>query len=80
MVRSLFILKYHKTNLFFLGPAKVYAMRGKYKQYFLRISEDGHEKSDPVKLLIEKFTIQIGIDPVSRCHPKISTHSFNVYF
>ena len=36
-----------------LGPAKVFAMRGKYRQVFLRISADGEETSRSANLRVE---------------------------
>ncbi len=38
---------------FCLGPAKVFTMRGKYRQTFLRVSADGEEMTQSANLKVE---------------------------
>ncbi|EIW62583.1 uncharacterized protein TRAVEDRAFT_114964 [Trametes versicolor FP-101664 SS1] len=51
------------------GPsraAKVYTMRGKYKQYFLRITPDGQCTSQPANLKVSvERTLEIVVEGVS---------------
>ncbi|KAI0768811.1 hypothetical protein BD413DRAFT_436433, partial [Trametes elegans] len=49
-----------------IDAAKVYTQRGKYKQYFLRISSDGEWVSQPANLQVSpERTIEIIIEDVS---------------
>ena len=49
----------------FSGRAKVYTLRGKYKQYFLRISEDGEQVCQPANLKVAPDrTLEIFIEDV----------------
>ena len=48
------------------GAAKVYTLRGKYKQYFLRISADGEPICQPANLKVTPDrTVEIYIEEVS---------------
>jgi hypothetical protein len=38
---------------FCLGPAKVFTMRGKYRQTFMRVSADGEEMTQSANLMVE---------------------------
>ncbi|KAI9059142.1 hypothetical protein FKP32DRAFT_1580237 [Trametes sanguinea] len=47
------------------GAAKVYTQRGKYKQYFLRISADGDQVCQPANLMVSRTrTLDIFIEDV----------------
>lgn len=49
-----------------VGAAKVYTMRGKYKQYFLRITADGKSTSQPANLKVTaERTLEIVVEDVS---------------
>jgi hypothetical protein len=48
------------------GPAKVYTMRGKYRQYFLRITEQNVDQCVNANLLVSpKRVLDITVEPVS---------------
>ncbi|KAI0318458.1 hypothetical protein OF83DRAFT_1022899, partial [Amylostereum chailletii] len=48
------------------GPAKVYAMRGRYRQNFLRIAPDGTETSQSANLKVQRDrTLSIFVEGVS---------------
>ncbi|KIP08460.1 hypothetical protein PHLGIDRAFT_55750, partial [Phlebiopsis gigantea 11061_1 CR5-6] len=48
------------------GPARVYAMRGKYKQVFLRVAADGEETFNSANLKIgDDRTIEVFVEYVS---------------
>lgn len=48
------------------GPAKVYAMRGKYKQYWLRVTAEGGNDCTPVNLKVTpQRTLEVFIEHVS---------------
>ncbi len=51
------------------GRAKVYTLRGKYKQYFLRITADGEQvcQSANLKVALDR-TLQIYVEDVRRLH------------
>ena len=40
------------TDIYHLGPAKVFTMRGKYRQTFLRISAEGEETNRSANLKV----------------------------
>ena len=48
-----------------LGPAKVFTMRGKYRQIFLRVSADGEETTRSANLKVEaNKTLSIVVEGV----------------
>ncbi len=47
------------------GPAKVYTMRGRYRQFFLRVSEDNKDETMPANLSITPDrTIEVVVEVV----------------
>lgn len=47
------------------GPAKVYAMRGRYRQFFLKVTEDNKDETAPANLSISSDrTIEIVVEVV----------------
>ena len=50
---------------FCIGPAKVFSYRGKYKQYFLRVTADNKETWSQCNLEVdENRTVEIGVEEV----------------
>lgn len=51
----------------FEGPAKVYTLRGKYRQYFLRVNANGEAEYGPANLRVEKDrTLLVVIEAIVR--------------
>ncbi|KAF9793053.1 hypothetical protein BJ322DRAFT_996725 [Thelephora terrestris] len=49
------------------GPAKVYTLRGKYRQYFLRVNACGEAEFGPANLRVDKHrTLQAVIEAIVR--------------
>ena len=54
------------TGIGVLGRAKVYTMRGKYKQLFLRVLDDGQHVCQPANLKVTpERTLEIFVEDVS---------------
>ena len=61
------------ANLF-EGPAKVYTLRGKYRQYFLRVNANGEAEYGPANLRVEKDrTLLAVIEAIVRHYPLLTT-------
>ena len=59
-----------------VGPAKVYTMRGKYKQYFLRVTSEGGNDCTPANLKVTRDrTMDVFVEHVS-CNSRTSWSSF----
>lgn len=65
----------------FVGPAKIWAMRGKYRQTFLRISQDGVETgAGDVNLRVDKDkTLAVVVETVSTRLLSRLIHSSDTY-
>jgi len=60
----------------FQGPAKVYTLRGKYRQYFLRLNTDGEAEYGSANLRVGKNrTLQVAIEEIVCHHPPLSSRS-----
>ena len=47
------------------GPAKVYTLRGKYRQFFLRVSADNVDETSSANIIVTKMrTLDIVIETV----------------
>ena len=58
----------------FEGPAKVYTLRGKYRQYFLRVNANGEAEYGPANLRVEKDrTLLVVIEAIVRFYPRSAT-------
>ena len=62
--------------ILFQGPAKVYTLRGKYRQYFLRVNANGEAEYGPANLRVDKDrTLQAVIETIVRYHPSPASRS-----
>lgn len=56
--------------MLFEGPAKVYTLRGKYRQYFLRVTTNGEAEYSSANLRVDKDrTLLAVIEAIVRHYP-----------
>lgn len=49
------------------GPARVYTMRGKYRQFFLRVHDDGIDEVQPTNISVSaERTLEVVVETVRR--------------
>jgi hypothetical protein len=58
---------YPRVLILLEGPAKVYTLRGKYRQYFLRVNAYGEAEYGSANLRVDKDrTLQVAIEAIVR--------------
>ena len=59
--------------ILFEGPAKVYTLRGKYRQYFLRVNANGEAEYGSANLRVDKDrTLLAVIEAIVRHRPSLA--------
>ena len=67
MVTSLPLAARLQVLILLEGPAKVYTLRGKYRQYFLRVNGYGEAEYGSANLRVDKDrTLQVVIEAIVR--------------
>lgn len=67
MVTGLVFTAHSQVLIFLEGPAKVYTLRGKYRQYFLRVNAYGGAEYGSANLRVDKDrTLQAVIEAIVR--------------
>lgn len=62
--------------ILFEGPAKVYTLRGKYRQYFLRVNANGEAEYGSANLRVDKDrTLLAVIEAIVRHYPLTASRS-----
>lgn len=65
MVTCLASITRSRVLIVIQGPAKVYTLRGKYRQYFLRVNAYGEAEYGSANLRVDKDrTLQVAIEAI----------------